>query len=231
MSVADELTKLYDLVEAGALTKEEYEAHKVRLLSGDQQAPSRGYTGGGKSDEGGFTALLVAVVSVAVIGGLVAFVVLKGFGGGVDVSTPEALAQSLVDAFANEDQEAFRQLFPTADDIDGLRDVLVPLMGTGADFEREKREIVAKADKEAAKAWGKVSSKAARDGATWRGMEVVGIIDRDFKTRSSPVKEADFVALLRAEDGREFRIKLDDCIQVGRGWVMTDDPRWRGTYP
>jgi len=74
-------------------------------------------------------------------------------------------------------------------------------------------------------AFNKIRVRGRRAGIDWNEAEYQTITS---KTKERDNIESGDIYIIFSFKGVNYRIKLDDCIKTNRGWLMSDDPSWKG---
>ncbi len=80
-------------------------------------------------------------------------------------------------------------------------------------------EYLKNLNKRAKRAFFMIYNEELNEGIDWKTSEFVGVSIRGFNISS-----------IFSYNGIKYVIYLDDCLPSKRGWLMTDDPRWKGEY-
>lgn len=138
-------------------------------------------------------------------------------------STPEALAELTLDAVARGDFDTYARYVLLASD----RDEVVRRWAGGGEGARGDP---ARFDAYQALRWDRqrhdfaeLQRRAAGAGLIWADVELTRV-----ETINQPKAAAtvtDIHVTLR-HGGVDYRVKLDDCMRLARGWVVLDGIRW-----
>ncbi len=156
--------------------------------------------------------------------------------GGPNLSTPEGLAESALDVLKSGQFENYAILTPSEADMHGF---FAQVEATG----KLSQEKVEKLQKELEKApqevarmlkklenrYNSVRGDGISEGIKW---EETTFISADYKIRDRSryeitIKEADIYFNFSYKYA-VYRIKLNNCIMLARGWLNLDGMRWRG---
>lgn len=147
--------------------------------------------------------------------------------GGPDTSTPEKLAQAVVESIRDNDFEDYSSYF-------GDKKVILQLLEDSTLGEEEKQEISKEIDKVIVRleknkkiSFEKIFEKAKADGVD---LSTIKYSNATYKLKiDDGVKNADIYVIIEFGDSK-YRLKLDDCAESSKGWLMFDEPSWKGAF-
>jgi hypothetical protein len=132
--------------------------------------------------------------------------------------TPEALANSYIDAFKENKLGKFQSLIINASDIKEISKQGV--------HEADKAEqLAASIKKDASDYFLEFRKEATQDGLDWNNVKISNVtVDEQDKDR---IKNYEISIYLQS--GKDtYLLILDDTIRTSRGLVITDEPDWGG---
>ena len=139
--------------------------------------------------------------------------------------TPEKFANEVFKAIKNNDLPKFSKLFPTKQVfLDTLKQSTIP----EPELQKAKEGMdkkLKKTFKSIQESLVKIREKAKKDGVMWE-KTIFGGVECEIKEKHQ-VKTSD-IYLLVTFQGINYKVKLDDCMKTTKGWLMFDDPSWRG---
>lgn len=144
--------------------------------------------------------------------------------GNADLTTPEGLAQAVLQALREDDYETFSSFVPTTQDIIAMAK---ERGASDSDVQKyvsaELNENLRNNIKKAKDGWDEVRERGQDAGIIWSDTSYSRV---DYKMKQERgIKKADIVVVFTFR-GVDYRFELDDCVQTGRGWLMTDNMNW-----
>ena len=143
-----------------------------------------------------------------------------------DVAAPTSvddLGRAVFSALQSEDESAFGHLIATEDD-------LAFIAATYEVSEQKARDAIMlrlfKSQERVMPSFHSVHGLAAAHGMDWK-MAALERVEFELGTDDEGVTSTDAHLWLLAR-GERFRITLDDCVRLPRGWVLTDRMSWQG---
>lgn len=159
-------------------------------------------------------------------------------GGGLE--TPENLANIVFKALQIGDFEAYKNCIPNADDAKIYMERIISeaklsekdLEKFKKRFEKRLSKMVKKISrdiKKNEKYFNKVLDKAKNAGINWEEAELkdVKYEIKDTKRAGIILKTADIYMSFMFTDSI-YIVKLDNCIKLNRGWLISSRIRWKG---
>jgi len=156
-----------------------------------------------------------------------------------DTSTPDALAKSAFQALVKNDVEAYKRLMIGKDDLPDVKRQVVAKAKSDISDPKKLEEKLAEFEKEFVKledkmgemiadnveSFHKTRGKAEKQYMDWNNAEFGGV---EYKIREhrDGVKQSDIYFFVKSKD-KLYRFKLDDCLELKRGWVNGDGLRYR----
>ena len=150
------------------------------------------------------------------------------------METPEDLAKHTFEAFAASDFAAFQKLTLTGLGKDNVKQILIKYQFDndsekmeekfGGDFEKFFSEKTTKQEEDFRDV---IEGATERDKINWSEVKFVSVDTSDIKKKG--LAEVGDLDVFLSHKGVEYRIILDDCLNTTEhGWLMADEPRWRG---
>ncbi len=138
-------------------------------------------------------------------------------------ATPEVLAERVMEAVARDDFEAYAAFVLQPSDRE---EVVRRWAGGGAGAPGDGERF----DAYQALRWerqrhdfGELRRRAAGAGLVWSDVEISGL---DAINQSKSAATVTDIHVSLRHGGVDYRVKLDDCMRLGRGWVVLDGIRW-----
>ena len=150
------------------------------------------------------------------------------------METPEDLAKHTFEAFASSDYAAFQKLTINGLGKDNAKQIIIKYAFDndsekmekkfGGDFEKFFSEKTTKQEEDFRDV---IEDATERDRINWSEVKFVSVDTSDIKKKG--LAEVGDLDVFLSHKGVEYRIKLDDCLNTTEhGWLMVDEPRWRG---
>lgn len=139
------------------------------------------------------------------------------------------LGRGVLNALKVKDVEKFLRFYPTKDDWQGLVSLIPPETPPKEkeSVKKHTEKAIARRDVSIQKFRGsfdEVYERGTKEGVNWETAKYVSI---EYKPRVEMVEIAD-IEFLFSSNNTKYRIKLDDCLNFKRGWLIRDRIFWAG---
>jgi hypothetical protein len=236
MNVGDELTKLNELRKEGALSEEEFQAQKQRVLSlsatdvpavpepatGPHAQPSA-QTAPQKEKRTSNLALILGLSIGIPLLVLAILLPIMLSGPSADLETTESLGQSVVEVIANNDRQTFREFYLKEED----REWFLQNIPKAAKKPERLDKWIAEANAKSLEQWFELREHMEKDGVDPSSLEFNRVVEDDCRERKGVFKCDDITVFATSNVGM-IRFKIDDPVKLGRGWVASDDITFKG---
>lgn len=140
--------------------------------------------------------------------------------------TPEQFGEMIFNTIKSNDIEKFSKYITTREDFEKI------LVRSSLDEEKKKKSLAEGFDKlkglneELIEDFTSVRKEAEKDGIDWSKTKFLRVeheIEKEDNTESFDIY------IIFTYIGLSYKIKLDDCVKMHRGWLLADDNmRWQG---
>ena len=145
------------------------------------------------------------------------------------IISADDLGRGVLNALKKKDVEQFLRFFPTKDDWQGIVSLIPPDMSPEEKENVKKRikNIIARWDDSIKRFRGsfyEIYERGIKEGVDW---ETATYDSVEYKPRVEMVEISD-IDLLFSSSNIKYSIKLDDCLNFKRGWLIMDRLYWKG---
>lgn len=145
--------------------------------------------------------------------------------GGPDTTTPENFAKAVVDSIKDNDYEKFESYCIN-------KEVFISLTEQSTLSEEKKKKAIDGMEE----LWQNLpkmireSYEEIREDAKKEGVEIgkIEYLNATYEIKMDQGVQTADIHVTVGYDNSKYKLKLDDCIKSKKGWIMGDEPRWRG---